>query len=492
VEAPDSETKAVLVSRRSFAFCACAAVGAFARVARADDSLEPARAAAATALTELSSWARLHGLALSAVLLDAGSGQELGSAGAHSPLNPASNQKLLTMASALDRLGPGYRFTTALAGRESAPATLSELVLRSNGDPELSLSVLEKLTRALAEQGVRAIAGDIWVDQSAFDSAWEPPGYHEHADDWAAYRAPVSAVSVDGNALTLHVAPALEGEAARAWVSPVGVATIDGQIQSGASRGPQNVRLSVTEERDLPSAHVGGVIPSGHAEQTFSRRLPNPELAAGHVLRQLLLERGIACPGRVQSGGANIEAERASVRSRSLAEILHALGKHSDNFVAEMLLKALSRSEKGEPGSSAAGASLVEEYVTRVRSAEPGLRIGNGSGLYDANRVSAWTLGRVLVSAYQDPRIAPEFLAALSIGGVDGTLSQRFKAFRSRRTIRAKTGTLASVSALSGYVLRSWPNPPLVFSLLLNGSNTKQFEARQRMDAVVEAVARVA
>ena len=78
----------------------------------------------------------------------------------------------------------------------------------------------------------------------------------------------------------------------------------------------------------------------------------------------------------------------------------------------------------------------------------------NGSGLFDANRLSAATLTRVLSHAYRDPRLSAEFVAQLSIGGVDGTLRSRLRNHRKRRVVRAKTGTLARVVALSGFVLR--------------------------------------
>jgi D-alanyl-D-alanine carboxypeptidase/D-alanyl-D-alanine-endopeptidase (penicillin-binding protein 4) len=185
-------------------------------------------------------------------------------------------------------------------------------------------------------------------------------------------------------------------------------------------------------------------------------------------------------------------AERASLRSRSLAEILHALGKRSDNFVAEMLLKAVAAKSSAAAGTSAAGAALIEDFLSRNGALDPGTRVQNGSGLYDANRVSAFALAKTLSAVAGDARIFPELAACLSIGGLDGTLSQRFRAFRSQRTIRAKTGTLASVTALSGYVLRAPPSGPLAFSLVLNDVAGKVSEGRQRIDRVVEAIARLA
>ncbi|MFZ5891160.1 MAG: D-alanyl-D-alanine carboxypeptidase/D-alanyl-D-alanine endopeptidase [Myxococcota bacterium] len=476
------------VSRRGFASGALSlALGTAARELRAEPPSEALRAASATALGELARHATKLGMRLSACVADAASGQVLAEAASHDVQNPASNQKLLTMAVALDRLGPNHRFTTALLGRASGDGNLSELVLRSNGDPELSTATLEQLVRGLVDQGVRRINGDVWVDQSAFDSNWDPPAYELHPDEWAAYRAPVSAVSVNGNSVTLHVL-GVENSVARSWLTPPGVASLSGEVLTGAAQSPQNVRYSVRPRGDELEVLVGGSVPSGRGELTFTRRIAQPELAPGRVLALLLREHGVSVAGQLRAGGADVQAERVSQRSRSLAEIIHALGKHSDNFVAEMLLKALGASDKSGPGSSAKGARLIEEYLNRVGGLDSGTRIGNGSGLYDANRVSAFGIVRALVATFNDVRLAPEFIAALSIGGLDGTLSQRFKTHRAERSVRAKTGTLADATALSGYLLRG--RTALAFSLVVNGVAGKQLDARARIDAAIETILR--
>jgi D-alanyl-D-alanine carboxypeptidase/D-alanyl-D-alanine-endopeptidase (penicillin-binding protein 4) len=252
------------------------------------------------------------------------------------------------------------------------------------------------------------------------------------------------------------------------------------------------VRLSVRSRAGGLELLIGGTVPVTQAALGFARRIAEPELAPGHALLALLREQQIAFSGNVRSGGADVQSEKASLRSRSLAEIVHALGKRSDNFVAEMLLKALGAKASGGAGSSAGGSTVIEEYLTRINALDAGTRLQNGSGLYDANRVSAFTLAKTLGAVAGDARIFPELLASLAIGGLDGTLSQRFKGFRNQRTIRAKTGTLASVTALSGYILRAAPNGPLAFSVVLNGVANKVAEGRQRIDRVIEAVARVA
>jgi D-alanyl-D-alanine carboxypeptidase/D-alanyl-D-alanine-endopeptidase (penicillin-binding protein 4) len=192
--------------------------------------------------------------------------------------------------------------------------------------------------------------------------------------------------------------------------------------------------------------------------------------------------------GVVAAGGAGVRPELARVESRPLAQLIHALGKRSDNFCAEMLLKAIGRKETSAAGTSAAGAAAIEAYL-RARGAHvPGTRIVNGSGLYDAERLSAFTLTRVLALAHTDPRIGPELVAALAIGGVDGTLHTRFRPEAPERNVRAKTGTLANVVALAGYLLGP---RPLAFAILVNGLKPGQTgEARARIDSALAPLAK--
>jgi serine-type D-Ala-D-Ala carboxypeptidase/endopeptidase (penicillin-binding protein 4) len=176
--------------------------------------------------------------------------------------------------------------------------------------------------------------------------------------------------------------------------------------------------------------------------------------------------------------------------SEPLSTLLYALGKNSDNFYAEMILKALGAEASGGTGTSAAGAEAVTQWLTAAGAQDPGNRITNGSGLFDANRATAGSIARALSAGWNDPRLGPELVAELAIGGVDGTLRSRFRAGRELRLIRAKTGTLARTVALSGYVLSPSGKSPIAFAILVNGVGGQHTELRRRIDEVVEAIVR--
>lgn len=431
-------------------------------------------------MANLEGWCGSRAVELGASVVELSSGREIAGSASLAPKNPASTQKILTIAAALDRLGPGFRFTTSLHGAQSGEE-LDQLALRSDGDPELSSSDLMFLVSRLVAFGIRRIRGDLVVDQSAFDGAWEPPGYAQKPGDWAAYRAPVSAVAVDGNTVTLHVRATMAGKPALTWLEPLGVGRVDGVITTTAADRKESIGLTVVPGTSPVVAKVSGGIPVGRSGVAYAKRLSNPELAAGHVLHSLLTRAGISVGGRVAAGTSS-SAELVRVESRPLAQIVHALGKRSDNFVAEMLLKSLGRANKAGPGSSLAGAAVIEDFLRARDALTPGTRISNGSGLFDANRVSAFTLARILRLAAADPRLGPELTASLSVGGVDGTLVNRFASERGSRRVRAKTGTLSSVITLAGYL---YGPTPLAFAVLMNGLRGTQGEARQRIDGAL-------
>ena len=409
----------------------------------------------------------------------------------HAPglaLNPASNMKVLTAAVALDRLGPEYRLSTGLYG-EVVNGRVEALVLRGEGDPSLGIGDLWGLARALDRLGVTQV-GRILVDQSRFDERFVPPAFEQQPDEWASFRAPVSAVALERNAVTLHVLPARAGTPARIWFEPPGVVSVEGSVETRRPGSGESIQLAMEPRPDALVARVGGHVAEGMPRLRFERRIDDPRRAPGLALAALLGELKIAVQGGVALGGAEVKSRLVFHESAPLGELVKELGKNSDNFYAEMLLEVLGADAGAVPASSQRGALVVSSWLAEHQLSSPDTRIMNGSGLFDANRVSAGTLAGVLELAYRAPAIYPEFLAQLAIGGVDGTLRSRFRTLSPRRIVRAKTGTLAAAIGLSGYVLSARGQAPIAFSFLINGIEGYTGEARQRIDRVIEAIAR--
>jgi D-alanyl-D-alanine carboxypeptidase/D-alanyl-D-alanine-endopeptidase (penicillin-binding protein 4) len=422
------------------------------------------------------------------MVIDLDSGAALAAVAEHVLLNPASNQKLLTAAAALSELGPNHRFSTGLYG-VVAQGAVGDLVLRSDGDPALDVDDLRRLAHELVARGVARVEGRILLDQSRFDAQFVPPGFEQQPDEWAAFRAPVSAIALDRNTLTVSVMPARAGEPARTVIDPPGFALLRGNVQTLPTGRGQSVRVSLVPQAGRLAVMVSGHVAEGLPLTSYVRRIDDPRLYAGFVLKDLLGVLGVKVRGGVEEGGAGVTTPLVLHHSEPLSVLVYKLGKQSDNFTAEMLLKTLGLERRGAPGTSAKGAEVVLEWLRKADALEPGIVVRNGSGLYDANRVSASSLVRLLRAAYRDPSISSEFVAQLSIGGVDGTLRSRFRSERERRSVRAKTGTLSRVVALSGYVFSPSGRSGRAFSLIVNGPPGKQQQARERLDAFVERLA---
>jgi serine-type D-Ala-D-Ala carboxypeptidase/endopeptidase (penicillin-binding protein 4) len=427
---------------------------------------------------------------LGLAVVEVATGKTLATIHETSPQNPASNAKLLTAAAALKRLGPDYRYTTSLHGR-IADGVAGDLVLRGHGDPSLTTEDLAEMCRSVVALGLKRVDGKILVDQSRFDDQYTPPAFGQQPDEWGAFRAPVSAVALERNTVTLNVAPGRARENARVWLDPPGFLLVTGRVQTGDPGSGQHVLWSLRPDGARLRATLDGQIAEGLPLLAVTRRVEDPRLVPGYALRALLESGGVAVRGDVALGGAGVREPLTSHRSAPLAVLLAELGKESDNFYAETVLKTLGAEATGTAAQSRDGAAVVAAWLAEVQAADAGTVIVNGSGLFDANRVSPLTLARALRAAYLDPAIRPEFITQLAIGGVDGTLRSRFRAYRRARSIRAKTGTLARVDALSGYVMPSDGRPPLAFSIIVTGI-ADHGQVRRHVDEVVARLVEVA
>jgi serine-type D-Ala-D-Ala carboxypeptidase/endopeptidase (penicillin-binding protein 4) len=209
----------------------------------------------------------------------------------------------------------------------------------------------------------------------------------------------------------------------------------------------------------------------------------NPPLAAAARLRQMLRKRGIAT-GPVGIGRASPDAtEVAHVLSPPLADILRYMDVESDNLHAEMILKELG-AVAGTSGSSAAGAAVVMRDLADADVSLAGVRVDDGSGLSEDDRVTARALAELLLAVWRSPEVRMPFLRALPIAGISGTLKDRLDSRPAYGAVHAKTGTTDLASALSGYVRNLF-----AFSVLQNGYPVSWWATRKAQDRFAAALA---
>jgi D-alanyl-D-alanine carboxypeptidase/D-alanyl-D-alanine-endopeptidase (penicillin-binding protein 4) len=448
--------------------------------------------ALASELMRLASSADVKGFHVGVEAIEIDSGRVLVAAGEHQALNPASNEKLVTTITALALLHPEHVFETGLyASTSRGPVISGAVVLRGYGDPSLGTGDLYEMALELKKQGIKRIDGGIVVDQRFYDELTTPPAFEQQPNEWAYFRAPVAAVSLDENVVVGMVRPG-GGEGAVVQFWPPGFVDVEGTVRL-SDGGGDTVRMAPGPAEADPKRMkvvVGGSIPRETRAIPHVKRVHDPQLLAGYALKAVFQDMGIEVRGEVRNGSPAAGTLLAKHKSLPLAALLLRVGKNSDNFYAEMIFKALAGERAKRPAGSADAADLAMKFLAKIGALDAGVAVKNGSGLFDANRATAHELATLLRWAYREPSIQPELLTQLSIGAADGTLHGRFKAEHARRAVRAKTGTLDDAIALSGFVLAPPGRSPVAFSILINNCKGRTAQARGFADRLVEKIAK--
>lgn len=436
-------------------------------------------------------------------VVDLTTGQALFGSRADLGLNLASNTKVLTSAAALARLGPDFRWRTALYADKWNPETAEiegDLYIRGRGDPTLKSSELRTLIHDLHMAGVRTIRGGIVFDGSYFDGVTEPPYFDDQPKERAGFRAPYGAFNLDQNAVVVVIEPDPAGvDFARVWlepdVAPYVVLKYDEVMTVPTGRTRLHVETTIKKDKDKTvELEVTGQI-RPESPEWIRRRIDDPVKFTGEILQRALAAEGIKL-GKKKLGKDTVPPrarELAVHDSAPLGEIVRQMNKISNNFYAEALLKTLGAEAIAgvgapRPATWADGVAEVARYLTEVVGLDPGsFRAGNGSGLFGASQVSAAQLTKVLDAAWRDFRVGPDLAASLAIMGVDGTVRSRLRATPVRGRARVKTGTLASVSSLAGYVAVD-SRRVLAFAVIVNDiPDASRGWARALQNQIVEA-----
>jgi len=210
----------------------------------------------------------------------------------------------------------------------------------------------------------------------------------------------------------------------------------------------------------------------------------DPALAAAAQFEQALEGAGVRVAGEAGKGAAPPDAvPLAGLLSEPLARMVKRMNRESDNFVAEMLLKALG-ALAGHGGSTAGGVQVVRRSLTELGVPLAGVRLADGSGLSRGDRMTAGTLAALLVAAWNDPELAGPFVGSLAVAGINGTLEDRLVRRPARGRVFAKTGTTDLASSLAGFVGERY-----AFAVIMNGRPIPWWSARAAQDRFVELLA---
>lgn len=400
-------------------------------------------------------------------------------------MDPASNQKVLATTAALMRLGADWRFRTELSGPapDKTGRIAGDVVLRGSGDPTVKSSDFDFMAADLARRGVTHIDGAvvadprrIGADQAVGDAGEDQPtpsNGEETLEDQLSKLPPRVPLVVDHGILTISVHPgASAGDPTDVATNPTDESFIIDNRARTRPGGPAKVSVRLSLAGGSIHVEVAGRLPPGRRGLVFRRRVPQQALYSAVLLRAALVSAGIAVrdPARVAT---SIPREAANAllleqhESAPLSEILRKINKDSNNDYAERVLEAAGAEVYGGAPTPDKGVRLLREVIDELGLPAGSYVPRNGSGLGHANRITADAMADLLRALYLDPRIGPEILQSLSVGGVDGTTRNRFKGTLAAHRVRAKTGTLHGKSCLSGLV-GDGPDV-LVFSILVDG-----------------------
>jgi len=405
-------------------------------------------------------------------------------------LSPASNMKIATTAAALHFLGPLFRYQTFVyAGGPIENGILrGDLILYGTGDPGISerfyrnrTDVFEAFAKQIAEAGVTRIDGSVIGDATYFSGPelgpeWDPRDLNE----W--FAASASSLSFNENIVTLQILPSARlGSPPRIETIPFGFPLdMSNQAETVVGRPRPNLWLDRVE----PTARirVDGEIRQGGPDIWRRLTVPDPAFFAARYLREVLISEGIGV--RAPERAVHVESDSritgreawapgflgqdeplllAQHTSPELLEYLTVLNHESHNLFAETIIKTIGKVATGD-GSFEGGARAVQSFATKEAGIEAEQIVAvDGSGLSRGNRTSAGAL----VGLLQYVAASDNWDVFLSTLPEAGRSLRRMYGTRAARNLRAKTGTIDGVSALTG-VVKTQDGETLLFSILSN------------------------
>ena len=400
--------------------------------------------------------------------------------------NPASIEKTLTAIVALDKLGTDFRWQTKVFSKANVEDGIldGDLIVYGEGAPDFDNESLENLVNQLQAKGLKHIKGKIVGDESFFRGDDIGDGWTWNDLQWY-YGAEASALTFRENQADVFMK---DGK-------PI-AATDFLQIQNELKPPQNGENEGFGIKRGLADNQI---FIWGRGDKASGRiAVHNPALWTAKNFRELLEKKGITVDGEAASVDWKTESkfdvaaavELASVDSKTLAEIVNRMNKHSINLYGELILRTLgkkfgdaapdeSRQIQVVRGDDSAGAAVVKKFLKENNVAVDELQIHDGSGLSRLDFVTPEAFGRALVFAAQS-KFADVFKNSLPVAATDGTLGGRLG--RVKGKILAKTGTITYVNSLAGYAQAADDE---IFAFAIIGNNiTRKPDAVRTVDEI--------
>lgn len=406
--------------------------------------------------------------------------------------NPASTMKLLTTFIALESLGPDFRWRTeAWTDGTLADGRLDgDLYLKGYGDPYMVVERFWLFLRQLRQRGLRAIDGDLGIDNSYFEVPATDPGVFD-GQALRTYNVVPDALLVNFQAINFVFRPDPAANRVRIIADPLpaNLAIRNGlTLGTGRCGGYQNGIVVAVNNGPAPDrVTFSGRFAGACREYRMSRALLNAPTYAYGVFRSLWEEGGSSIGGNLRVGPVpDTAALFHEMRSVPLGEVIRSINKWSNNVMARHLLLTVGAERFGAPATVDKGRRAAMEFLAARGLDFPGLRIDNGAGLSRDARLSAGGLARLLLAADRS-LFRAEFVSSLALAGMDGTMRRRFRDDRLAGRMHLKTGRLDDVFSTAGYV-RGRSGADYVVVAIQNGPAAHRGPGEEAQSALLEWV----
>jgi serine-type D-Ala-D-Ala carboxypeptidase/endopeptidase (penicillin-binding protein 4) len=399
---------------------------------------------------------------------DARSGEPLFAVNSDDPLNPASNVKMVSTATALELLGPTFKYTTRILGAEPDKQGVirGSVYLLGTWDPTLSGADMDHIAEQLAARGVKQLDGDILVGSDPTRDG--------------IYRAMVP----------IEIKAGEPGQPPTAS-TPAGFDLVEVEITATTEKKVRKRHRLTFKKETIVNAQghkrikltIGGKI-GKDGETLYALYTKERTAVASHSLRAALRAHQVVVNGDVRImelgdfigdsvGASGLPVELARHESQSLQDIVTRVNKWSINWLADrVIMTAAALTRRTVPSMDIAIEEMYAWLQRHPQLSKASVVIDTGSGLSYRTRMTPQELVKIVRAAGgfvagTDDALAKAWLGSLSIAGTDGTLRHRMSMPETRGHVRGKTGTLRTCIALTG-ILDLDPTRPLAFSIITN------------------------
>ncbi len=435
---------------------------------------------------------------------DAKTGEIIYSKNPNKIFMPASNMKLYTTSTALQLLGPDYRYHTAFTttGSIENGTLLGDIIINGSGDPTWSWrffndshdSLFIRFADSLKALGINKIDGRIIGNDNIFDD--QALGYGWSWDDEPYYyAAQLSGLSYNENYVDVIVTPGEVGELVHLEKRPnTHYLTIKNEL---VTVHPDSTgKWNNGRDRATNKGWFRGEFSASKEKKEDALTVENPTLFTATLFKEVLESQGITVSGEpVDLDDLFLELDSTLIdtlflyTSHPMSKIIEMVNKPSQNFIAETLLKTIGV-ELGKEGSTEEGIRLEMEMWDSLGMNTRDLKILDGSGLSRHNVVSPYHTTTLLQLLWEH-EYRDIFIESLPIAGIEeSTLENRMKNSIAAGRVHAKTGYIGRARTLSGYVY-TLSGRTIIFSIMVNHYTVPTSDINELQDKIGIILARL-